>query len=213
MALTAYQQTTQNYLHDPNGTIYSLTQLNSYINQGRRYVATVTGCVRSLQIVNTVASQETYPLPNVNANGVGQVIGVMGISCPWGGAMKPTLDRYAWSRLQALCRSFSNAVTGFPSAWAQYGDAVAGSVYLWPIPSQVFAVEWDCVCNVLPLASDTDPEAIPFPFTDAIPMYAAWQALIGAQRYADAKDMMAMYQQQIRDARAGVTPVFVPSAY
>jgi hypothetical protein len=213
LVLNAYLTTTRNYLHDPNGQVYSTAQLTAYINQGRGQVATLTGCCRTLQIVNTVVNQETYALPAINANGLGQVIGVMGISVPWGGNLKPTIDRVTWSVLQAMYRSYSGLVAGFPQVWGQYGDASGGLVYMFPIPSQVLASEWDCVATVLPLAADTDPELIPYPFTDAVPMYAAWQALIGAQRYQDAQAMMGMYRQTLKDARAGVMPVFVPSAY
>jgi hypothetical protein len=211
--LNQYLQDTQNYLHDPNGTTYQTSQLTTYINRARSQVAMTTQCVRVLQVVNLTLNQETYPLPNVDADGIGQVLSIFAISVPWSASFKPTIERFPFSIFQANFRVYGGTVTGFPEAWAQLGSGSNGTAYVWPLPSQSFASEWDCVANVLPLGSDSDPEAIPYGFSDAVALSAAAFALIGAQRFDDAQKRRVLYQQAIKEASAARTPVFVGNAY
>jgi hypothetical protein len=52
----------------------------------------------------------------------------------------------------------------------------------------------DCVCYPAALTTDTDPEAIPYPYTDSVPYYAAYLAYLSSQRAADADRMWQQYQ-------------------
>ena len=215
MALNAYLQQTSRILHDPNNQNFSTSDLTAYINIARGQIAIAGQCVRKLNIVTLSAGTETYSLPSGSAftgAGVGQAVSVNGVSVPWG-TTKPTLDRYSWSDFQAQLRLFSGTITGFPEAWAQQGDGASGLVYLFPIPSQTFASEWDCFHTVAPLASDSDPEAIPYPFTDCVPYFAAYLALLNAQRYQEAKAMLDAFKMFLGVARGAVSPLFTPSAY
>ncbi len=212
MALNAYLTDTSRILHDPNNVNFSVSDLTAYINTGRGQIANTTQCVRKLNIVTLNSAQETYSLPNPNASGVGQAIAILGIAVPWG-TYKPTLDRYSWQDFQSYFRLFTGTVSGFPECYGQMGDASNGLVYFFPIPGQTFASEWDCAHTVLPLAADTDPEALPYPFTDAVPYYAAYRALLNAQRYQESKAMKAEYADFMKAARAATNPLFVGTAY
>jgi hypothetical protein len=115
-------------------------------------------------------------------------------------------------------------VNGPPANWAQYGQGGSGqgsitgigsgtmdsgSFYLDPLPDLVYTLNCDCVCYPIALASDTDVEAIPYLFTDAVPFFAAYYALLTAQmnaRLADAERMFNYYQTFLQRARQASNP-------
>ena len=206
MALNSYISLTQLQLHDTAGVFFSVPNLTTWINIARSQLASETQCVRQLQIVNTVNNQETYAFPtNVNlAGGVLNTVSVMGISVPWG-TFKPTLTYMPWSNFQAFLRAYNQQIQGYPEVWSQFNRN--GPVYLWPIPSAVFAAEWDTSCNVINLATDTDPEAIPYPFTDAIPYFAAYLANLYAQREKEAETSYKLYRQFVATANKSAQPL------
>lgn len=211
--LTAYLQQTSRILHDPANVNYSVSDLTAYINIARGQIASQSQCVQQLDTVSLTNAQETYSLPTVGvAAGTGQAIAVLNISVPWG-TYTPTLDRYPFSEFQAYFRLFSGTVSGFPECWAQLADAALGTVYFFPIPTQTFASLWQCAHTVLPLALDTDPEAIPYPFTDCVPYFAAYLALMNAQRYQEAKAQMGIFTMFMQAARGGVNPLFMGTQY
>lgn len=229
MALNSYLSATQNLLHDTNAQFYSVAQLTTYINAGRAKTAAVGQCCRFLPTgLNTVAAQETYPVSTINAllpTQLSAVLGVITIAVNIGSS-KPTLRRYTWTAFQAYLRSYSIAMQGYPMVFAQYGTgtpytdtatststATGVQIYLWPVPSAIYAMDWDCYCLPIPLVSDSTLEAIPYPFTDAVPYYAAHLALLGAQRRGDADKMKEDFRSKIREARANSEMMFIPDMY
>lgn len=212
MALNAYLAQTSRLLHDPNNVNYPVGDLTAYINLARGQIAVSSQSVRFLNIVNTVVNQETYAMPTAPGSGVGSALSILGIALPWG-TYKPTLTRYTWQDFQSYFRVFSGTVFGFPECYGVQGSGVNQLVYLFPIPQQIFASEWDCTHTVNSLATDSDPEALPFPWTDCVPYYAAYFALLNAQRFQEAKAMYAIYQDLSRNARAGTNPLFTATPY
>lgn len=212
MALNAYLTQTSRLLHDPNNQNYSISDLTAYINIARGQISAISQSVRNLNIVNLVAGTETYPMPNPNANGIGAGLAIFGISCSWG-TYKPTLDRYSWSEFQAYFRLFSGTVQGFPECWSQFGKGSASKVYFFPIPSQTFASEWDCSHQTTDLATDSDPEALSYPYTDCVPFHSAWLAYSNAQRFQEARAMLETYKMFAQTANAALGPVFTGTQY
>ena len=72
--LNQYEAQVADVLHDPGFTIWSTTQLDSYINEARTQVVMDTGCLRSLQQSYLTAGQESYTFGQVT----GAVIGNAG---------------------------------------------------------------------------------------------------------------------------------------
>lgn len=170
--------------------------------------------------VSTFLNQEVYTFASLNpfaqqTPGVASIEGIFSIAVMQGapGAYKPTLFQWPWGSLQAYCRSYSALVTNYPDRWAQYGQGVNGSFYLYPIPSGTYPMDVDAYCLPLALSSDTAPEAIPYPWTDAVPYYAAYLALLNAQRREDAMNMLSDYRMKLTEGRAFATPPVVPSYY
>lgn len=170
--------------------------------------------------LTTVVGQEVYQFSTANTlaqltAGVNQVIGVISVACAWGAnaAMKPMLQPMIWSEFQAYYRSYNNGMQNYPALWSQFGQGVNGSIYLWPLPSNVSQMDWDCYCLPIALVDDTTAEAIPVPWTDAVQYYAAHLAFYDAQRFDDAERMRKIYEEKMKENRTmGETP-FVPDYY
>lgn len=171
---------------------------------------------------NTSTLQEFYTIPNGNltggtplvaSTGVNGIIGVRTVTLNWGGAGGSNaymLDYWDWTSYSAYLRFYGqNGLQGNPAVWTRYNN----SVYLRPVPSQVYPMQWDCICSVVDMSSNTSPEAIPYPFTDAIPYYAAYMALLNAQRPADAQQMKERYEEYIKRARAFWQRTIIPTMY
>jgi hypothetical protein len=63
------------------------------------------------------------------------------------------------------------------------------------------------------LTDDTTAEAIPYLWTDAVPYYAAYFALLTAKQSDPAAEMMKLYQMFVQRARAASTPSVLPGIY
>lgn len=166
----------------------------------------------------TVANQEVYPFSAVNplvqaTSGVASILVVQGVSISWGQGMKPTLFTWDWGSFQAQLRSYSFGLTGYPSTAAQFGQGVGGSIYLWPIPSGVYAMDWDCICLPVDLVSDSTPEAIPYPWTDAIAYFAAGLCFDNSRQGQNSDRFYQRYEQRMMGARAFSDSGMIPSYY
>lgn len=81
--LNQYEAQVADVLHDPGNQIYSLAQLDSYINEARTQVVMDTGCLRSLQVAYVTAGQEAYTF--------GQVTGGV-VLTPGSGYVSPSVS-------------------------------------------------------------------------------------------------------------------------
>ena len=167
------------------------------------------------QLVNqTVAGQEVYALPQgpslYPSGGINALIGCRQVSINYGGvgANQYALRWKDWAWFQGFARSYPN-LTGNPVWWTRYQN----NIYLRPIPSAVYPMQWDCQATPLPLAADTDIEAIPYSFTDAIPYWGAYLAYLQAQRKDDAKVMKSLADDFVKAGRKNMQSTFVPDIY
>jgi hypothetical protein len=164
--------------------------------------------------LSTLANKEVYYFQDYNPllpPGIKEILAIQNVSVSWGG-IKPTMRHLDWSAFQAYLRSYNTQATNWPAVWAQYAQGVQGSVYLNPIPSMTLQMEWDTYCLPEDLTSDDDPEFIPYPFTNAVPYYAAWWATIpGNTDMANYFD--ALYKRSIKEARSYTDIVVFPDFY
>ena len=210
---------------DQNGTILQV----AVRNPGFGYVAPPTltlsgpgsGAVLSPVIsphLCTAPGQEIYNFSGFNTviNGVNpgikSLIAIQSVSISYGIA-KPTLDQCSFSEMQAYLRSTGIGQTSFPQVWAQYGQGSTGSLFLWPIPSVYASMDVDAYCLPIDLVDDSTPEAIPYPWTDCVPYYAAFMAFQAKRMRDDASYMFAEAKRTIREGRAYATASMVPSYY
>lgn len=223
--LAEHQAQVQNLLNDSSGQFFSIPTLNNYINRARRRVASASGCIRVMpRGTKTMPNQEEYKFTHWTAlvqeiPGVREILAVRSLAVaigPGDGAWKPVWNRLPFTDFQARFRIWNRAWVGtisYPGFYAQYGFGVTGSLFLAPIPSQIQPMEVDCSCLPFPLQSDDDPEAIPQPWVDAVPYYAAWLCLIQQQRREDAAAMLQVFAAELPFAASVVAPQMVTSPY
>jgi hypothetical protein len=231
--LEQYVADTQDLLNDSEGQFFRVPRLISYINKSRRRIAAASGCLRVLPPgTYTVPNQEVYPLSAWNALVQGEMAGVhsilfcrsisIGIGGKWqngeivGGSWKPTWRQIPWSDFQARFRVYGRTFIGTisdPGWWAQFGQGPEGKVFLAPIPSQMAPMELDLTCIPAPLVNDDSPEPITYPWTDAIPYWAAVLCLMQQQRAQDAQAMAQLFNSDLPFCASVVCPQFLQSPY
>jgi len=228
--LASYIANTQNLLQLPGApaSLYTTANLTSWINISRGQLSGESQSIRVMGTISTVIGQRNYNFSAINigtpsvtgAQGVIHVRRIMygvGTGYQW---MRPR--NWEWFDLYKL----NNPVppSGPPVVWAQYGQGSAGigsitgegggtlssgSFYIDPLPDQRYTLNCDCVCYPQALVLDTDVEAIPYLWTDAVPYFAAWYALLSAQtseRMGYAKQYYEFYKEFVRRARMSATP-------
>ncbi len=167
--------------------------------------------------ISTAATVNSYNFSAVStgtssANGIEGIIHVSSIRYAIASGYRWISPKsWPWFSLYEL----NNPVppSGPPSLWSQFAQGAAppspdivggGSFYISPVPDDVYALTLDCVCYPIPLVDDTTKEAIPYLWTDAVPFFAAYYALLSAQnnaRMADAERYFNHYTKFVERAR------------
>ena len=222
--LAAYRTNTANLLQNPAAptTLYTTAQIDNWINIARGQLAGETQCIRYQATIPTVIGQRAYNFSAANTgvaatNGIKGIIHIRSISYNVGdGAQWIAPRSWEWFELYALNNPVPENAP--PLEWSQFGQGSAGtstgsgasgSFYLDPPPDIIYTLNLDCVCYPQALADDTTVEAIPYLWTDAVPFFAAYYALLSAQtqaRQADAQRYYGYYQEFIKRARKASTP-------
>jgi hypothetical protein len=143
--------------------------------------ATVTLAVSPINVLNQ--GQEVYPFSSVDLTafpGVQSVYWVRRASIIFSNWRYSTRV-YSFTTYNAQIRTFPFQYQYAPFFCAQFGRGTGGSFYMYPQPSQAYQLEWDCQCLPADLVDDTSPEAIPDPFTDAVPWLMAYYAMTELQ--------------------------------
>lgn len=171
----------------------------------------------------TINGVERYPYqgfvnPVLRAQhaGVSAVLDTISCSVAWGGrpggSPRPSLYWLPWEDLQAYARAYATLVTSYPYYWSVMNDGEFGEIWLYPVPSQPMEIELDVFCSPLDLNTDSDFDAIPPGFTNAIKYGAASLAYASSRRYGQAQIMMDMFTDRLGIARVaadnGKTPNF-----
>lgn len=210
--LTAYITSTRSLLQLPGSnstSLYSDADLTRFINTSRGQVAGEGGCLRVHGTISTVIGQESYNFSAVNVGvpattGVQGVINIQSIHYVAGNGQLWVSPR-AWPWFSLYNRNAAVPRSGPPEEWAQYGQGAApsglpnttvngGSFYLSPLPDDVYQVNCNTVCYPVPLVDDSTVEALPYFWTDAVPFFAAYFALMSAQTNARMADAAQMYK-------------------
>lgn len=179
--------------------------------------------MRVIGTIQTVIGQRNYNFSSINigtpsATGAQGVINVRRIMYAVAQGQK-FVRPHQWEWFDLYNMNNPVPVNGPPVDWAQYGQGGSGqgsitgigtgamgsgSFYLDPPPDLVYTLNCDCVCYPIALAADTDVEALPYLFTDSVPFFAAYYALLTAQmnaRLSDAERMFNYYQTFMQRAR------------
>ncbi|MDE2099004.1 MAG: hypothetical protein KGL39_17250 [Patescibacteria group bacterium] len=170
--------------------------------------ATATPIVGGVNLLNQ--GQEKYAFSDIDLSanpGCDSVYAVRGVSIIYSG-YRYSLELMAWTRYQ-IYRAYPYQYQYTPAIFSQFGQGTDGSLFFYPLPSQALQAEYDCQCLPSDLLDDQSYEAIPLPWTDAVPYFAAHFAMaeignLNASRfYLDLYEKFALsYSQFARIGRA-----------
>jgi hypothetical protein len=204
--LSNYITETRRLLHDANANYWTDSELTDYINAARFRVVGDTGCNRVLQQYSLVAGQESYSfsvLPQANST-----IDVINLTLQWGN-MRVPMNYMPFTEFNARMRVWQS-YTGRPVVFTIYGQ---NTVYVGPIPDQIYVTEWDTVVTPAALVASSDVETILFPYTEPVAYYAAHKAKYKEQSYQEAQIYHDEYKSKCLTAiRSGMTRR-LPTAY
>lgn len=207
--LTAYQNETTRLLQYPAAptSLYTTTDITTWINSARQQLAAEGQCIRVYCSLNIASSTNSYAFSAItipSGQGYNNVLHIRQATLAGGGMLNPWPFEY-FNRF-FLSPELSE---GTPTDWAQYGQGSNGTIYLNPPPNASGSLNLDTVMLPITLTTDADPEAIPYPWTDAVPYFAAYLALLSAQtqaRQADAQRMFDRYTEFVNRARRFSNP-------
>jgi hypothetical protein len=222
--LNQYITETQELLNDQLGQFFKLPMVTRYVNKSRRRIASVSGCIRCMPPgTQTHPQQEVYPFSDWISlcqgiiPGVESILACRSLAVAIGpNGWKPLWRKIVWTDFQGRWRIYNKTFIGSISdaGWfAQYGSGPLGALYLAPIPSMATPMEVDLTLIPAPLLSDDDIEPIPYPWSDAVPYWAATLLLFAQQRPEDAKSMSLLFSAMLPECAAVVAPQMIQSIY
>jgi len=185
--LQSYITQCRRLLHDANANFWSNDELTDYINAARERLVRDTGCLRTIQTVNTVTNQEVYQFSAL-PSGI-QTMDILNINLYWGNTRIP-LRYLPWTQFNAELRFWQNYY-GRPIAFTVYGQQ---AFYLAPVPDQVYAMELDTIILPTPLVNTSDVDPIISPWTDPVAYYACHTAKFKEQSYGEAEIFLNQYK-------------------
>lgn len=162
---------------------------------------------RPVNSFQTIVNQEKYPFSmateRIQADnaGIDYVLDVTSIAISWG-SMRPAMEFMPWEDLQAFARSYNYLVSSFPLKWSTDGDGANANLWMWPVPSTVQEMEWQCSCSPAALVTDSDFDAIPHPFENAVKYYVAYLSYLSTMRPQLADLYLELFMTSLRRGRS-----------
>jgi len=144
-------------------------------------------------------NQEQYKFsdfPISTFPGIGAVFSVLDVSILYNN-LRYTLLQYPFSQYQAFVRQYPFQFSYVPVAYTIFQQGQGGSILAYPFPSQQYPFEPDCLCYPSDLVTDSDFEALPEPWTEAVPYLAAQYTFQELQAFNTARYWADQYQQWI----------------
>lgn len=179
---------------------------------------TGTGAEVSVAIspINTLnEGQEVYPFAGVDMSsfpGIGEIFTIKSVSIIYAD-YRYSLPCYDFSTYQARIRQYPFQYQYVPTICSQYGQGAAGSFYCYPIPSQTYQMEWDCLCLPQDLTTDEDFDALPEPWTQAVQYWGAYLSYMEMQNFNAARGMKAEFDEQMHRYGAYARPGRITNPY
>ena len=159
----------------------------------------------NVSFINTLnQGQEVYNFSDVDLSqfpGVQSCYAVKSVSIIYSG-YRYSVPIYSFSVYQAMIRQYPFQYSFVPTFGAQYGQGDQGSFYMYPLPSQVYQLEWDMFCLPSDLTDNQSVDVIPAPWDDTVPYFAAHLGfaeivnLNASKYYLDLFDTMCLRKSQ-----------------
>ena len=168
----------------------------------------------------TIPGVERYPYVGFFNNflkaqyaGTAYIYDTITCSVNWGGTTKPALDWLPWDDFQAYCRAYSVLNMSYPAVWSVYNDGPTAEIWMFPVPSQYLEIDLDVSAAPIDLTSDSDYDAIPEAFQEAIKYGAAAIAFESSGRFMQAQVMEDRFADLLGVARVAVDRGKTPGYY
>jgi hypothetical protein len=116
-----------------------------------------------------------------------------------------SLPCYSFSTYQAMIRQYPFQYQWVSTMCAQYGRGSAGSFYFYPLPSQPYQMEWDCFVLPQDLLDNTSVDLVPQPFTDCVPLLAAYWGYMELSNFNAATFFKQQYQDWLKQHAVNTT--------
>lgn len=217
--LFSYLQRARLLLKDMTFAQYNDFDLISYVNTARGQIAGEAECVRVYGSLAVTAPTQQYPFSAITfpagTVGVAGPINVRMITYAIPGtspAGNVLITPREWEFFNTFVLSQAAPTPGAPNVWAQFGQGASGTIFL-NLPDQAYTLSCDTVCYPDPLALDSDSEALPYLWTDAVPYFTAYLALLTAQQADAAKNMLDLYRLFAARARQFANPSVLGHQY
>lgn len=141
--------------------------------------------------------QEVYNFADIDLSmnpGCAEVLAVRSVSVIYSN-YRYSLPQYSFSVYQSMIRQYPYQYQYIPTFCSQFGQGASGSLYCYPLPSQTYQQEWDCTCIPSDLIDEQSVEAIPMPWQDAVPWYAAHLGMLELGNYNGAQYFLQLYEK------------------
>lgn len=156
-----------------------------------------TGTLTTSTVNKLEQGREVYKFSDVDLSpfpGVESVYMIKSVSLLFS-AFRYSLACYDFSTFQALVRQWAQQWQYVPAVCAQYGQGDDGSFYMYPIPSESYQLEWDCLCLPSDLIDDQSVEALPKPWSEAVPYFAAHLCFLELQNLNAANYFLDLFDK------------------
>lgn len=168
--------------------------------------ATATAQTSPINI--TVQGQEIYPFSSVplgNFPGVDSILNVRSVSVIFSNWQYNCL-RYPYQMYSGYIARYPRDYQYVPEVITQVGQGTSGELRGYPVANAAYQWKWDCICLPSDLVSNDSPEAIPEPWTEAVPFYAAHLCLLELGNYNAARGMLDYFDNFMSRWSAGARP-------
>lgn len=107
-----------------------------------------------------------------------------------------SIPAYSFTEYQARIRNYPAGTYQYvPTFMSQFGQGASGSLFFFPLPSQVYQLELDCQLLPADLTTNLSVELLPEPWTDAVMYFAAHFFFLEIGNLNSAKGMLELYEK------------------
>lgn len=219
--LAGYRSQTQTLLDDTGAVEYSTTALDTFINDARVQIALSSESIRQPGSLAMVASQRNYAFSSISfIASPSSTAGLAGVGDVRGGRLVlpnngyRRLETRAWEWFNTFWLAVPVPATGAPTIFTRLQPGILGTLWVAPLPDAAYTLHLDTVAYPASLLTDDSvPETLQYPWTESVQYFAAYMALMSAQRYADADRLWARYMAFEGRGTQMTTPSRLPAQY
>jgi hypothetical protein len=207
--LYSYRQEVQQIISDIKTEEIAPHFLDSYINKARLQVALQAQCIRNYANITFPAGTQTLPFTSIVTtgpnNGIKGVLNIRMVAYSIAtGQLFLRPRSFEWFFLYKLGNP-NPIPQQTPTEWSQQGQGASGTMWIAPTLINDTLFNLDVACYANDLVSDADFDAIPVPWTEAVPFWAARLAYLQADNSERAEKMLDRFEELMKRARSGAT--------